>query len=260
MKYISSLFFILLYCSSASLQAQQWQVESQDNQVAVLEMFTSEGCGKCPPAEHFVNRLPETHQIDREQLIVLGFHIDYLNERKGWIDRFAKPAYSERQRQLARLNLEDIVYTPELIVSGEVVHNWRQHLVEVVEFINDFDSKADLNLKARLQKHILDLDLGVAVRGDANRQHSKVYLAITEDNVKSVALAGDNAGRYFNHQNLVRAWLGPLDLNASGESQLHKQVTLDESWDTDKLELVALVQNMRDGLVLQGLSLPLNTK
>lgn len=260
MKMHLSLLLVAFCLSASPLQAQQWQAESQDYQMAVLEMFTSEGCGKCPAAEAFVNHLPEQHQIDHEQLIVLGFHIDYLNERKGWIDRFAKPAYSERQRKLARLNLEDVVYTPELIVSGEVVHNWRQHLVEVIEFINDFEAKADLALNARIEQNTLQIDADIAVRGDDNRQHSKAFLALIEDDVESVALGGDNTGRHFNHQNLVRAWLGPLELDTQGESKLSQQITLDESWDKNKLELVALVQNMSDGLVLQGLSLPLNTK
>ena len=260
MKINLTLLLSLVFLSASPLHAQQWQAESRDYQVAVLELFTSEGCGKCPTAEAFVNQLPEEHQIDNEQLIVLGFHIDYLNERKGWVDRFAKPAYSERQRKLARLNLEDVVYTPELIVSGEVVHNWRQHLVEVIEFINDFDAKADLALNAHMQQNSLQINADIAVRGEENRQHSKAYLALMEDDVESVALGGDNAGHYFNHQNLVRVWLGPLDLNAQGESNISQQIVLDENWDPDKLELVALVQNMNDGLVLQGLSLPLNTK
>lgn len=260
MKFILSLFYAMAVLFSGPSLAQQWQAESRDYQVAVLEMFTSEGCGKCPAAEHFVNHLPEQHQIDDDALIVLGFHIDYLNERKGWVDRFAKPAYSDRQRKLARLNLEDVVYTPELIVSGEVVHNWRQHLVEVVEFINDFEAKADLRLRAAIEQNTLQIDADIAVRGDNNRQNGKAFLALIEDDVKSVALGGDNAGRHFNHQNLVRAWLGPLDLDAAGQSELQETITLDPNWDTGKLELVALVQNMNDGLVLQGLSLPLDTK
>lgn len=257
---ITLLFALLSVCACWPLQADKFKAESPDYQVAVLEMFTSEGCGKCPAAEQFVHQLPREHAIDDDQLIVLEFHIDYLNERKGWVDRFARPAFSERQRQLARMNLEDVVYTPELIVSGEVVHNWRQHLVDVVEFINDFDTKADLAIEARLQQDTLDIKAAINVRGEENRKFSKAYLALIEDDVKSVALGGDNAGRHFNHQNLVRAWLGPLDLNEQGSSELIQQIALHDDWEVEKLSLVALVQNMNDGLVLQGLSLPLNTK
>jgi hypothetical protein len=130
----------------------------------------------------------------------------------------------------------------------------------VVEFINDFDAKADLALNAHVEQNSLKINADIEVRGEENRQHSKAYLALIEDDVESVALGGDNAGHYFNHQNLVRAWLGPLDLNTHGESDISQQIVLDKDWDPDKLELVALVQNINDGLVLQGLSLPLNTK
>ncbi|HAD30184.1 MAG TPA: DUF1223 domain-containing protein, partial [Methylophaga sp.] len=81
--------------------------------------------------------------------------------------------------------------------------------------------------------------------------------AITEDDVSSLVLGGDNAGQTFNHQNLVRRWLGPFELDDSGETFIEHQVKLSPEWQQDKLKLVAIVQNLSDGYILQAVELPL---
>ncbi|MCX4187804.1 DUF1223 domain-containing protein [Methylophaga sp. OBS4] len=237
--------------------AEEWQAQSTDKQLAVMELFTSEGCGLCPAADRWVQRLPQ-QGITEEQLIVLGFHIDYLNDAKGWIDRFAKPLFSERQRQLARLNLYQTVFTPEIFISGEVVHNWQKHGIDVIEFVNSFAPIAHIKLNVEKQASQLHVSSKISVSGDENRDYSKLYLAITEDNIVSEIHGGDNIGAIFNHQNLVRAWLGPFDLDKDGETELNTQIALDQDWDLNNLKLVAVVQNLYDGYVLQGLSLPLS--
>jgi hypothetical protein len=248
---------LLAFLLPLTTVAEEWQAQSTDKQLAVMELFTSEGCGLCPAADRWVQRLPEQGITD-EQLIVLGFHIDYLNDIKGWIDRFAKPLFSERQRQLARLNLYQTVFTPEIFISGEVVHNWQTHGIEVIEFVNSFAPMAHIKLRAEMQASQLHVSSKISVSGDENRDYSKLYLAITEDNIVSEIHGGDNIGAIFNHQNLVRAWLGPFDLDKEGETELNTQIALDQDWDLNNLKLVAVVQNLYDGYVLQGLSLPLS--
>ncbi len=245
---------------SASAFGQQWQTESADKQVAVMELFVSEGCGLCPAAERWVDQLPE-QGITENELIVLGFHVDYLDDKKGWIDRFAKPRYTERQRQMARLNLYQTVFTPEIFISGEVVHNWREHGTDVIEFINSFDSEADISLTVKKTDETLNIDTEVTVFGDENQANSQLYLALTEDNIISEIHGGDNIGAVFNHQNLVRRWLGPFELNSDGAPTLiQSSLPLDPSWKLHDLTLVAIVQNLDNAYVLQGLSLPLKAQ
>lgn len=236
--------------------AESWQAKSDDKQKAVIELFTAEGCGLCPAAERWVHQLPEQGITD-EQLIVLGFHVDYLNDKKGWIDKFAKPLFSNRQKQLANLNLYQTVFTPEFFISGEVVHNWQGHGVDAIEFINSFESETDIALQAEKTGQHLSISTNVTVEGDENRQHSKLYLAITEDNILSEIRGGDNIGATFNHQNLVRRWLGPFDLDVDGQTQLDTQLELKATWKQQDLTIVAIVQNLYDGYILQGLSMPL---
>ncbi|MBE9532821.1 MAG: DUF1223 domain-containing protein [Proteobacteria bacterium] len=237
--------------------AQTWQAKSGDTQLAVLELFTSEGCGLCPAADRWVHDLPNQGITD-EQLIVLGFHIDYLNDQKGWVDRFSSPIFSKRQRQQAHLNLYQSVYTPEFIVSGEVIHNWKKHVKDVVHAVNGFSPEASIDLVVTDNGGELVLDSHIDIEGTENRQYATLYLAITENNLVSKVRGGDNAGVTFNHQNLVRKWLGPFSLNSTGKTDVSTSVMLDSRWESSNLSIIAVVQNLDDGFVLQGLKLPLS--
>ena len=250
---------LLLFLLFDNAYADRWEAESGDKQAAVVELFVSEGCGQCPPAERWSRELPE-QGFAREQLIALTFHIDYLDQKKGWVDRFATPLYSERQKQLARLNLYQTVFTPGVFIGGEIVHNWRQHGVTAIEFINDFDAEADIKLQAEKRDQQLHIHSSVSVPDPDNRKHSKVYLALIEDNIISEIGGGDNIGAVFNHQNLVRRWLGPFDLNPEGSTDINADITLASDWKLNEMSLVAVVQNLNDGYVLQGLSMPLTEK
>jgi hypothetical protein len=238
------------------LFAQTWQAQSTDTQIAVLELFTSEGCGLCPPADRFVAQLPEQGITD-EQLIVLGFHIDYLDDKKGWVDRFASLVFSDRQRQLARLNLFQSVYTPEFVISGEVIHNWKKYAKDVVKAVQGFSPEAAIALSVTEETNNLVVKATIKVDGTENRQYSVLYIAVTEDDIISKVSGGDNAGTTFHHQHLVRKWLGPFELSRQGETDVSNDIKLDETWNLNKLKIVALVQNLNDGFVLQGLALPL---
>ncbi|MBN44970.1 MULTISPECIES: DUF1223 domain-containing protein [unclassified Methylophaga] len=247
------LFWLALVFLPLSAQAvDRWQASSNAKHTAVLELFTSEGCGLCPPAERWLYQ-----QQTELNYIVLGFHIDYLNDKKGWVDVFAKPEFSERQKQLALLNRYQTIYTPEFVLSGESLPNWRENFNEAVSFLNEFDAQAQIRLRAYLIDDALMIDSRSQVTGEENRQHSKLYIAITEDDVLSDVQGGDNAGRTFNHQNLVREWLGPFDLDPSGETFIEHQLKLIPDWQQDKLKLVALIQNLSDGYILQAVELPL---
>jgi hypothetical protein len=251
--------FILLCLLPTVLFAQTWQTQSTDTQIAVLELFTAEGCGLCPAADSWVETLPDQGITDNN-LIILGFHIDYLDDKKGWIDRFASPIFSERQRQLARLNLYQTVYTPEFVISGEIIHNWEKYVKDVVKAVNGFTPEAQIGLAVSQDNNQLTVNTSLKIDGTENRQFSVLYLAVTEDNIISKVGGGDNAGATFNHQHLVRKWLGPFKLNNNGETTVSTDIKLDEAWHRDNLKLVAVVQNLNDGFVLQGLSLPLTNK
>jgi hypothetical protein len=247
----------LVACDGKEVESQtSWQAKSGARQMALIELFTSEGCGLCPAADAWMKQLPE-QGLDGNNLVTLGFHIDYLNDRKGWVDPFGKTRFADRQRQLSQLNLLQSIFTPEFVVSGEVVHAWKKNIPAMVNKLNEISPEANISLQANKVDNILHMTAQVAVSGKDNRVFSKLYLAITEDNLISRAEGGDNAGHTFHHQDLVREWLGPFDLDTSGETEITQQITFDPEWKTPDLSLVAIVQNLDDSFVLQALNLPL---
>ncbi len=251
-----SLALVILLLLSQSSFAQSWHGNSGEKHMPVVELFTSEGCGACPPADRWAKGLA-SQGLGDDKVVVLGFHIDYLNDRKGWIDRFAKPEFSDRQRQLVLLNLYKTVFTPQIIISGETVHAWERHANKLIEAINGFEAEADIDISVSKDDDSYQLTTKTTVRGDANKQHAKLYIALTEDDITSTAFGGDNRGTTFNHQNLVRQWLGPFDLTETGDTVTTTEIKIDPEWQQQNLTVVALVQNLDDGFVLQALPVPL---
>ncbi len=238
--------------------SQSWQAGSGDKQIAVLELFSAEGCGNCPRAYRWIEDLPNQGITD-EEVIILSFHIDYLNDSKGWVDRFSSPDFSARQSQLAQLNLYKTMYTPEFSISGEIIHAWEKHVKDVIHAVNKFKPEAGIELTVAKENNELIIDNHIAVEGMENRLYSQLYIALTESDITSEVTGGDNAGTTFHHQHLVRKWLGPFALDESGESDLSTLVKLEEDWNLEKIHVVAIVQNLDDGFVLQALQVPLAT-
>jgi hypothetical protein len=253
---LKQLSLILLLLIPMLTQAQSWQAKSDATQTAVLELFTAEGCGLCPPAYQWVESFP-AKGLTEQQVIVLSFHVDFLDEQKAWVDRFASSRFTDRQRELARLNLYDTIYTPEIAISGEVVHNWRQHGEQVIRLINGIKPDADIKLHAEFQDNLLTLSSEVQVRGAENQQNAKLYLAVTEDNIHSEVKGGDNAGKKFLHQHTVRRWSGPFALEPTANTTVKHSMKIPAEWQRDQLSVVAVVQNLNDAFILQGLALPL---
>lgn len=247
----------LTACGGSNAETKMsWSAENGERQMALIELFTSEGCRLCPAADAWVATLPEQGFGD-DKLIILGFHIDYLNE-KGWVDKFGTERFADRQRQLAQLNLLQGIFTPEFVVSGEIVHEWEANIPAMVNKLNNIPAEANISLQASKAENELKMVAKVSVEGSENRRFSKLYLAITEDNLVNVATGGDNEGHTFHHQDLVRDWLGPFELDVDGETEISQQIMLNPEWKIADLSLVAVVQNLDDSFVLQSLALPLH--
>jgi hypothetical protein len=97
------------------------QYNSGERQLALIELYTSQGCNSCPPAERWLGNLQQDPRLWRE-LIPVAFHVDYWDSL-GWKDQLAKPAFSERQRRYRREAGINVVYTPAFLVNG---HEWRR--------------------------------------------------------------------------------------------------------------------------------------
>src|SRR5499427_291609 len=114
--------FVTMISLSLSARAEPIVLQSTENQVTLLELFTSEGCSSCPPAEKWLSGLKADQELWKK-IIPVAFHVDYW-DRLGWRDRFAKPEFTSRQQHYAAAWGGDSVYTPGFVVNGKEWRAW----------------------------------------------------------------------------------------------------------------------------------------
>jgi hypothetical protein len=220
-----------LMLASLAHSADTITVTSPPTQTAVIELYTSEGCSSCPAADQWLEQLIQLPPEDLN-VLALAFHVDYW-DYIGWKDRFASPAYSNRQRHLARVNQQNSVYTPEFFVDGVETRGTRR-IIENARKANQQKSSVDLELTIRQDENILQLDLSSHFNPD---QHPAVRFVVFEDKLESDVDNGENAGLQLRHERVVRYFSNPQPLKAG----VMHQIKLDPQWQRQHLGVGALV-------------------
>lgn len=247
-----------LITMSAAQAATQCTAQSGAHTVALLELYTSEGCSSCPPTDTWVSRLP-TAGFSRDRVIPLALHVDYW-DYIGWKDRYANPAYSGRQREMARVGGAGFVYTPQTMLSGKDFRGSGSNtrLSEAVNSINQKPPKASIALALnQTSPQLLELTGNVTVANVPDRANAQVYVAIYENGLHSEVKAGENRGENLSHDYVVRELIGPLVMEAGGRLNLMRHLNLKPEWKTRDSGVAVFVQNSKTGEVLQALALPL---
>ena len=235
--------------------AQQLSARSGPQTVALLELYTAEGCNSCPPADVLVSSLA-AKGLTLDRVVSLGLHVDYW-DALGWPDRFAQAIFTQRQREIATRHRTRTVYTPQLVLHGHALSAWSTLDAEV-QRINHTPARADLSLEATKQAlNTLEVVAQAVVPEAAARPHTQMYLALYENRLASAVTAGENAGHTLRHDYVVRQWFGPLAVDMQGTARLQQTLSLHGDWKTSDLGLVVFVQQHQTGEVLQALALPL---
>jgi hypothetical protein len=246
---------LLLGTLASPAVAQQLSARSGPQTVALLELYTSEGCNSCPPADVLVRSLA-AKGLTLDRVVSLGLHVDYW-DALGWPDRFAQAIFTQRQREIAARQRTRTVYTPQLVLHGRALSTWGALDAEV-QRINHTQARADLSLEATSQApNTLEVMAQAVVPEAAARPHTHMYLALYENRLTSVVTAGENAGHTLRHDYVVRQWFGPLAIDTQGTAHLQQTLSLHRDWKTSDLGLVIFVQQHQTGEVLQALALPL---
>jgi hypothetical protein len=183
------------------------------------------------------------------EVVPLALHVDYWDQI-GWKDRFAQPAFGQRQSWLVRANRRDTVYTPQFFVGGSEARSWPSDLPEKVRRLNATPAVASLRIQAKLTA---SGTLAVNVAAQSRREPAALYLAVTESGLTSKVTRGENTGTTLSHDHVVRAFLGPISL-AGGEAVLARELPLSSTWNAQRVELVAFVMNEQTGDVLQAVA------
>ncbi len=166
-------------------------------QPVVVELFTSQGCSACPPADALLAKLSH-----RRDIIPLALHVDYW-DYIGWADMFAKPAFTKRQKGYARAHGARTIYTPQMIVSGRsaVVGHKPMELAEQIMAAHDAPQRIDLDVA----RHGDEIEVRVAPLADLDRDLVLQLVRYNPNETVSIG-RGENAGRTLSYHNIVTDW------------------------------------------------------
>ena len=226
---------------------------------ALVELYTSEGCSSCPPADRWLTSTFRTTAPAADAL-ALAFHVDYW-DRLGWKDRFATAAYTERQYAAMRAGHARFVYTPQVLVQGRDFPQWRgetRGAAAAIAAVNARPARAEIMLEARPQPGSVAVKAAVRVPAPADRKGATLYVALVDNGLVSEVKAGENSGARLVHDHVVRVLrAGPtVDAGGSGTAEIVIALPVEAG---QAATLVAFVQNPETGDVLQALALPLSS-
>lgn len=253
MKLLLICTLALLTCASVLLTRASESTPSTDGRTPVLvELFTSEGCSSCPPADAFLQKL-DRQPIAGEEMIVLSEHVDYWNHI-GWKDPYSSRFYSDRQGAYARrLGLND-VYTPQMVVDGTSQFVGSDAALADKAFTNALGkpklavrlSSVSFSTTNVLQAH---LETG-ALQASFGLREADVYVAVALNRAESQVSHGENAGRRLAHVAVVRsiAKVGTFQQGRTFAKDV--QLKLDPGSDARNLRLIAFVQESGQGRVV----------
>lgn len=210
--------------------------------VVVVELYTSEGCSSCPPADDVLAAVQAQAQSAGATVLTAGFHVDYW-DRIGWKDPYSDAAFTDRQA----LRGGDRLYTPQMVVNGDV------------SFVgSDADKARDAvagaltrpaSVQPRLEVRRIGANLKVDVRLDAVPSSSRVVVVLVEDGLSTAVPRGENAGRTLNHASVVRGYA-----RAKAASRTQHILALPAPVQTNRARVLAWVEDSRTLAVHGGTS------
>lgn len=227
---------------SVALLLTTLAASAQTKTPILLELFTSEGCNSCPPADKLVENLEKQQPFQGADLVVLGEHVDYWDG--SWKDRFSSPAYTKRQWEYAKYFGLSGVYTPQLVVDGQS------------ELVGSHggDAKAAIQKAISSHKHPIQLTAkanGNRLKANVNiaglsSKGATVYLALAENQAQSNVTRGENAGHLLKHISVVRSLTSIGDIT----NDFSKDLDLTLPSNTSGLRVIAFVQDKATGHIL----------
>jgi hypothetical protein len=246
---------IFLLGLASAADAETCRKDSPAHKVALVELYTSEGCSSCPPADRWLSALVKKPQDER--IVALALHVDYWDSL-GWRDRFASPVFTQRQNALTKLSRARFAYTPEVFLGLREFRNWsvQSDLENAVRAINMLPAQADITLSlqagARANERVVHAMFRLKP-GTAALQ-ARGFVAIYEDMLSSAVERGENQGATLHHDRVVRQWLGPLPLR-EGAADIQRTIAIPSDWQADHLGVAAFVEDPSAGAILQASSL-----
>lgn len=231
----------------ASYATAVCEVNSAPITAALVELYTSEGCSSCPPADRQLAAL-RSQLPPGAAVVPVGLHVSYW-DGLGWRDPFAQTLFDARQRALLDRRHLRVAYTPQFFVNGAELRDWQDALAGAVRRANSLPAAASITLAATPTTRTA-LRVDVRARATDPRTNGDLYVAITEGGLETQVRRGENGGATLRHDDTARLWLGPIAL-VHGQAELHRELVLPPDWRRERLRALAFVQD-GDAYVLQA--------
>ncbi len=227
------------------------EITDRDAHPILVELFTSEGCSSCPPADALLEKMDTSQPVPGAQLIVLSEHVDYW-DHDGWKDPNSSPAMTERQVAYVHALGLDTPYTPQIIVDGarEMRANDAQQVEKVFH-----EAAAAAKISVRIGEVSVDGNAGILrarIEADENsgKHSADVYVAVALERVESQVLHGENGGRHLTHVAVVQQITKVGKLPKGKRFGETVQLKLKPGTDPKNVRIVAFVQEPGPGRLL----------
>jgi hypothetical protein len=219
----------------------------------LVELFTSEGCSSCPPADALLAKLDQAQPIDGAEIIVLGEHVDYW-DGQGWHDRFSAHQYTERQNEYCGRLRVDSSYTPQMIVDGtdQFVGNDAAHAVRAIQH-----AAQTPKIKLILSQPVVDgqkVSASVSSPAPTATKKADLYAALVDPKDTTEVRGGENGGHRLQHAGVVRSLQRVGKLKDLGAGPVSFNLNAPADAKPGEMRLVVFAQESGQGAVLGAAS------
>jgi hypothetical protein len=230
----------------ATSQAQTCTAQSPAQKLPLVELYTSQGCSSCPPADQWLGSFTA-----RDDVVALSLHVNYW-DYIGWKDPYAKAEFTQRQRWLATINKNPTVYTPGVFVGSGEFRDWGSGFMQqrLISRTHASTPGATIRIEKSLQGSN-QWKVVAALANDQDADQKRLFIASTRNAMVAKVRAGENHGRTLTNNHVVDYWSGAI----VGKTAL--QFEWQAPLPNDPDELVAFVQDIKSGQILQAFKLNL---
>ena len=256
--------YLAVLCCALSLISDRPTPPAEPVPVLV-ELFTSEGCSSCPPADRFLAELIQKQPITGVRVVPVALHVDYWDSL-GWRDPFASKEFTDRQHAYADVMHLRSVYTPQMVVNGtsEFVGSDRNAARRAIAAAaKEPAARIAIDLTKNEKPDSLDVVVRVSELPKLDeRAELMLIVVVTEDDLHTAVARGENRGRKLDHRAVARMLTTAPITIANGQAQdvtTNTTVAIDRAWRLDRLNIVAFVQDSKTMRVFGGATRPVTS-
>jgi len=217
-------FICLILIGHPAPGIAQNEKRGEKNSFVVVELFTSEGCSSCPPADQFLIQLTSLAQKTKKNIITLGFHVDYWNYL-GWKDRFSNQQFSRRQRLYAQKLRLKTIYTPQMIINGTKAFGGYHKDLITKEIDAALQAPQKASIAVQVRNHAYPDHIELEFQTLHVPEVSQLNFCLVERELSSDVTSGENHGRKLTHANVVRSFQA-IPADVAGRIKIDKPEVL----------------------------------